>query len=247
MNDFFSNQVGQTIEWFGLTHILLILGFFVTIVLAWIYFPRLKDSKYEKVARLILLFFIVLFEWRVFESRMLENSIFRMPLCAVALYGLTFSVMFKKEKVFNIIYFYAFGSILTYFFFDTPFGLDRWSGWTFFGAHATIAWLAVYGYRVFGYTPTRKSLNQSFLFVVLYGFIQLYAIYRFGGVDPMFLTVPAADFLTFLMNMGEVVYLIVYGALAYLLMYLTYLPIYFSEKNKAHVPQESLKTRQAIE
>lgn len=235
MGDFFSNEVGQTIEWFGLTHILLILGFVISIVLAWIFFPKLKDSKYEIVARLILLFFIVLFEWRVFESRMLENSIFRMPLCAVALYGLTFAVMFKKEKVFNIVYFYAFGSLLTYLFFDTPYGLDRWSGWTFFGAHATIAWLAVYGYRVFGYTPTKKSLLNSYLFVLAYGFIQLYAIYRFGGVDPMFLTVPAAEFLDFLMKIHEVVYLIVYAGLALLLMVLMYLPIYLTEKKKSRM------------
>jgi hypothetical protein len=232
MPDFFSNELTQSIPWFGLTHILLLLGFFTTLVLLWIFGPKLGHSKYEKYIRYFLVALTILFEWRVFESRMLEGSLFRMPLCAVALYGLTFAIAFNKEKVYKIAYFYAFGTILTYLFFDTVWGLDRWSGWTYFGAHAAIGWFAVYGYRVLGYNLTLKDLHKSMTYLAIYAFISGYAFLRFGGADELFLFHAPADFMNFLIDIHPIVYLIVFIFLAALLMFAMYLPIYLSEKKK---------------
>ncbi len=97
MSDFFSGQVGQTIEWFGLTHILLLLGFISILILIWMIGPKLKNTKAERWVRTLLLVMVVLFEWKVFESRILNGSIFRIPLCGIALYGLTFSMAFKNQ------------------------------------------------------------------------------------------------------------------------------------------------------
>lgn len=232
MNDFFSNQMGEPLEWFGWTHIILILGFLATVVLLWILSPKIKNSQYEKWFRYALIALGVLFEWKVFESRMLTASLFRMPLCAVALYSLTYAVAFKKEKIFKIAYFYAFGSLLSFIFYDTPWGLDRWNGWTFFGAHAVIAWLAVYGYRALGFSLVKRDLYRSMLFLALFALISGYATYRFGGSDELFLFTPPVDFLFFLQDIHEVVYLAVFSLLATILMFAMYLPIYLSEKKK---------------
>ena len=232
MQEFFSNQVGESIEWFGITHVFLILGFILSLVLLWALAPRFKNKKYEVFIRYILIGLAVIFEWRVFENRMLNGSIFRIPLCGIALYGLIYSIAFKKEKVFKIIYFYAFGTILTYLFFDTIWGLDRWDGWTYFGAHAAIGWLAVYGYRVFNFTPLKRDLKISMLFLAGYTLITGFATYKYGGSDELFLKNPPVEFMRFLIDIHQIVYLVVLISLAALLMYLMYLPIYLTEKVK---------------
>lgn len=230
MEDFFSNEIGQSIEWFGLTHILLMVGFFITIALLWILSPKIRNSKYEKYVRYSILGLAILFEWRVFESRMLNNSLFRMPLCAISLYLLAFSTTFKKEKVFKIAYFYSFGTLLTFLFFDTLWGLDRWDGWTFFGAHATIAWFAVYGLRVLNFKPNLKDLYHSMIVLAIYTFISGYATYRFGGSDDLFLFSPPVDFLQFLIDINPALYIFVFSILAGLLMSLMYLPVFLLSK-----------------
>jgi len=237
MNDFFSDQIGQPLEWFGLAHILLTLGFIATVILLWIFAPKLKGHKHEKWFRYVLIAVVFLFEWQVFESRMLTGSPFRMPLCAVALYFLTYSVAFKKPKVFNVVYFYAFGSLLSFIFFDTLWGLDRWSGWTFFGAHATIAWLAVYGYRVLGFTPVKRDLGRAYLFLAIYAAISGYATLRFGGSDELFLITPPVDFLYGLRDIHPLVYLIPFAAFAALLVFAMYVPIWLTEKKRTKVSQ----------
>jgi hypothetical protein len=235
MADFFSNEIGNTIPWFSLTHILLILSFFTTLVLLWIFGPKLKNKKCEKYSRYFLVALAILFEWRVFENRMLNGSLFRIPLCGIALYGLLYAVAFKKEKVFKIIYFYAFGTLLTYFFFDTLWGLDRWDGWTYFGAHAAIGWFAVYGYRVLGFTPKIKDLHISMGILAIYALISGYATYKYGGSDELFLKNPPVDFMKVFQDIHQIVYLIVLIILAALLMHLMYLPVYLAEKKKKRV------------
>jgi uncharacterized membrane protein YwaF len=232
MTNFFSDQIGQTLEWFGLPHLLLTIGFIGTIVVLWILLPRLQKSKYEPLFRALLLGLGILFEWRVFESRMLEHSLFRMPLCAAALYLLFYAVAFRKRWVFQIAYFYAFGSLLSFLFFDTPYGLDRWSGWTFFGAHAVIAWLAVYGVRVLGFVPSKKDLLRSMAFLALFALISGYATLRFGGSDELFLFHPAVDFLSALQDIHPLLYLTVYGAMAAVLLGAMYLPFAFAKRPK---------------
>ena len=231
--NFFSDIVGQTIPWFSLTHILLLIGFFATLVLLWIFGPKIGSSKKEKWFRYALIFLVFIFEIKVFESRILNGSIFRIPLCGVALYGLTFAIAFKNEKAYKIFYFYAFGTLLTYLFFDTIWGLDRWNGWTYFGAHAAIGWLAVYGYRVLNYQLTKKDLYLSMLCLTIYALISGYATYRFGGSDELFLFHAPADFMNFLIDIHQVVYLLVLVPLASLFMYLMYLLIAITEKRKA--------------
>jgi len=230
MTDFFSNNPSQPLEWFGLTHILLTLGFIATVIVLWIIAPKIGQSKYEKWFRYFIIALGIIFEWRVFESRILTGSIFRMPLCAVALYSLMFSVAFKKEKIFKIGYFFAFGSLLSFLFFDTPWGLDRWDGWTFFGAHAVIAWLAVYGLRALKWVPSKKDLIHAFEFMAIYAFISGYAFLRFGGADELFLFTPPVDFLVSMQQNSEVLYLGLFSLFAATLVLLMYVPVISMQK-----------------
>ena len=230
--NFFSDEIGNTIPWFGLTHFLIIFGFIFSLVLIWWFAPKIKNSKYEKVFRFILVGLVILFEWKVFESRMLKGSIFRLPLCALSLYGLTFAVAFGKEKAFKIIYFYAFGTFLTILFFDTLWGLDRWSGWTFFGAHASIGWLAVYGVAVLGYRPTKIDLYKSMTLLAVYAFISGYAFHKFGGSDELFLFHPPLAEAQSIIDTSLLLYQIIFCSLAAALMLLMYLPLYLSNRKK---------------
>ena len=232
MSDFFSGEMGNSLEWFGLSHILLMFGFVLTIIGLILISPKIKNSKYEYIYRIALIVLVVIFEWNVFENRILNGSIFRMPLCAVSLYGLTYAVLFKNEKVFKVVYFYIFGTFLSFLFFDTPWGLDRWGAWTFFGAHATIAWLAVYGYKVLDMKPTIKNFYQAIIVLAIYAFVSGYAFLKYGGSDELFLFHPAADFLQFLIDIHPAVYVVVYSSLAVLLMYITFLPVYLPNRKK---------------
>ncbi len=230
MTSFFSNQVGETIEWFGLTHILIMLGFILSLLLLSYFSPRIKNSRKEKWIRFSLLFTAIIFEWKIFESRMLVSSVFRMPLCAIALYGLAFAVTFKKEKAFKIFYFYTFGTFLTFIFFDTQWGLDRWSGWTFFGAHATIGWFAVYGVRVLGYKLTKRDLLNSMILLAGYALVSGYATYKYGGSDELFLFSPPVEFANSLIEIHPILYLGIFCSLAALLMYAMFIPIQIGGK-----------------
>lgn len=230
MREFFSQQQGNSIPWFGLTHIVLLLGFFATLILLWILGPKLKHAKAEPWVRYFLVVLTLLFEWLVFEDRILNGSIFRIPLCGLALYGLTYAMAFKHEKAYKIFYFYAFGTLLTYLFFDTTWGLDRWNGWSYFGAHAAIGWFAVYGYRVLGFVPKRNDLYLSMGILAIYGFISGYAFLRYGGSDELFLFHAPADFMNVFMDIHPLVYLGVFLILAALLLHLMYLPVYLAER-----------------
>lgn len=230
--DFFSDQIGNTIPWFGLTHFLLLIGLAVSMVVIWRFSPKIRESKYEYLFRFFIILLVFLFEWRVFENRILNGSIFRLPLCAVSLYGLTIAVALKKEKLFKIVYFYAFGTFLTYLFFDTLWGLDRWDGWTFFGAHAMIAWLAVYGVTVLKYRPTKMDLFYSMAALASYAFISGYAFLKYGGSDELFLFHPPLAEAQFFIDIHPLFYLVVFCSLAALLMFVMYIPLHFTKEKK---------------
>lgn len=232
MNEFFSNEVGSSIEWFGTTHILIILGFIFSLFSIGFFGKKLSNKKtLEIVVRIFLIALVFVFEWNVFENRLLNTSIIRLPLCAVALYGLTYSVALKKEKAFKMFYFYWFGTIFTFLFFDTPFGLDRWSGWTYFGAHAMIGILAIYGLRVFKFIPTKKDLWASMNVLAVYAFLSGYATFIYGGSDELFLKNPPVDFLNVLKDTSQILYTTVWVLFAALIMVIMYLP-FVSKKRK---------------
>jgi len=227
MNTFFSKELGDPIIFFGLTHILLIVGLILSIVLLWYFSPKIKNSKHEKWFRYTLIGLVFLFEWSVFLGRMLTGSIFRFPLCAIAIYTLTYAITFKKESFFKIVYFYAFGSLLSFLFFDIPWGLDRWGGWTFFGAHATIAWMAVYGINVFGFKPTRKDLYYSTVALMIYSAISMFATIRYEGTDELFMLTPPIEELNSLVDIHQMLYTLLFslfGILMLIIMYLITLP-----------------------
>lgn len=230
MKEFFSQIPNQSIEWFGLTHILIIMFFIFTLVGVLVYGKKLSQFKYEGYVRFILIALVFLFEWRVFENRALNTSLFRLPLCAIALYGLTYAIALKKEAIFKIFYFYWFGTILTYLFFDTPFGLDRWSGWTYFGAHLMIGVLAMYGLSVFNWFPSKKNLLTSMSVLAVYATISGYATFTYGGSDELFLKNPPVDFLNGLVDIHQGVYTVVFVFIAATIMVILYLP--FVKYNK---------------
>lgn len=230
MKNFFNQVPGTSIDWFGLTHILIITFFILTVAVVLIFGKKLTQYKHEKYIRLILIVLVFLFEWRVFENRVLNLSLFRLPLCAIALYGLTYAIAFRKEKIFKIVYFYWFGTILTFLFFDTPFGLDRWSGWTYFGAHLMIGVLAMYGLSVYKWIPSKKDLFLAMNLLGIYAIISGYATFKYGGSDELFLKTPPVDFLNGLVEIHQGVYTFVFVLIAALFMGLLYLP--FVKHNK---------------
>lgn len=233
MKEFFNRIPDESIQWFGLTHILIIIFFILTLAFVLIYGKKLAQYKHEKYVRVILIVLVFLFEWRVFENRVLNLSLFRLPLCAIALYGLTYAISLKKEKIFKIVYFYWFGTILTFLFFDTPFGLDRWSGWTYFGAHLMIGVLAMYGLSVFKWIPSKKNLFTSMNVLAIYAIISGYATFQYGGSDELFLKTPPVDFLNVLVDIHQVVYTFVFVLIAASLMIMLYLP--FVKYNKKSI------------
>lgn len=231
MQSFFSQEMGQPLTWFGLGHLALLLGFFISIFVLNTYIGRIKTTRFEPYVRVLFLVLVLLFEFSIFQSRMLNGSIFRIPLCGIALYVLTYAVMFKKENVFKISYFYIFGTFLTYFFFDTPWGLDRWQGWTYFGSHAMIVYLGVYGYQVFGFKPEFKDLIKSMMYLAIYALISGYGTYNFGESDELFLFHAPVDFLNGILAFSQVLYVVVLSLMAIVLMFAMYIPLKLS-KNK---------------
>jgi uncharacterized membrane protein YwaF len=232
MNEFFSNEAGSSIEWFGTTHILIILGFILSLFFIGFFGKKLSNKKtLEITVRVFLIALVFVFEWNVFENRLLNESIIRLPLCAVALYGLTYSVALKKEKAFKIFYFYWFGTLLTFLFLEQGIYYDRWSGWTYFGAHAMIGILAIYGVRVFKFIPTKKDLWVSMNVLAGYAFLSGYAAFTYGGSDELFLKNPPVEFLYVLKDSSQILYTTVWVLFAALIMVIMYLP-FVSKKRK---------------
>ena len=229
---FFSQEVGRTLEWFGLEHITLLLVLVLSSVGIVLFSKKIKAYKHERIIRFVLLGLVVLFEWNVFESRLLNQSIFRIPLCGIALYMLTYSVLTKHKSIFLIGYFYAFGTLLTFLFYDTPYALDRWSGVTYFGAHLMIGVLASYGVSVLEFVPSKKDLLVSMGLLAVYALISGYATFKFGGSDELFLKHPPVDFLVPIQEMSQVLYTLTIVIIAAIMMLGMYGLVYKQNKRQ---------------
>ncbi|MCK7485058.1 MAG: hypothetical protein MZU97_05535 [Bacillus subtilis] len=99
-----------------------------------------------------------------------------------------------------------------------------------------MAWLAVYGYRVLGFTPVKRDLYRSMIYLAIFAAISGYATLRFGGSDELFIFTPPVEFLTFLQDIHELVYLSVFALFIALLMYLMYLPSPYRQNLASNKP-----------
>ena len=240
MNEFFSNSIGRSIAWFGLEHLIIIMLFLISMGIVFFSARLIKKENIEKKIRIFLIIFVFIFEYRVFIDRALNHSIFRIPLCGIALYLLTYSMIFKSKRVFNIAYFYAFGTVLTFLFFDTPYALDRFNGWTYFGAHAMIGVLVVYGVKVLGFIPSKKDLMSSILILGIYSTVSGYATFRYGGSDELFLKNPPVDFLQSVQSISQFLYTFTIILIALICIFLMYLPLRKYNKKMLKAAKQSI-------
>jgi hypothetical protein len=82
------------------------------------------------------------------------------------------------------------------------------------------------------FTPTKRDLYHSILFLAIYATISGYAHQRFGGSDEFSCLLSPVDFLVSLKDIHEIVYLGTFALFASTLIFAMYLPVFLTEKKK---------------
>lgn len=229
---FFSDELGIEMTFFGPWHLIQIFITALIIFLIVRYKDQIRESKHEKTIRYtmgtaLLLFEISLQLWNIYNGHWTIIKAVPLGVCAINAWVAIYLAFSKNEKVFNIIYFWGLGAILSVLFPDISFGPDRYRYYMFFYSHMMFLWIYMYLIFVHGYRPGLKHFRNSaiLLFGVAVG-IALPLSYIFDH-NFMFMYNAGGTPLEILEPLGPVIYVIGTVFAIFLVMAIYYSPIYF--------------------
>ena len=175
---FFDNSIGIELGFFGPWHLLQILITIIVIFLIFKYREQLHDYKHEKklrylVGSLLLVIELSLHVWSLANNEWELKHSLPLDLCTINIYGSLILMFSKNRKLFNIIYFWGFGALLSVLFPDILYGPDRYRYYQFFYAHMMFIWIYMYLIFVHGFNPTMKQFFRScgVLFILAIGIV----------------------------------------------------------------------------
>lgn len=228
---FFSDEVGIELTFLGPWHLLQIFITGLVIFLIIRYKERIRESQYENILRYVIGSTLIVIEvsyyiWKGYMGTLTFVNGFPLGVCAINILVSIYIIFSKNEKVFNIIYFWGLGAILSILFPDMLFGPDRYRYYQFFYAHIFFLWIYMYMIFVHGYRPNLKDFRNSavLLFVVAVGValpLSFVLDYNF-----MFMLNAGGTPLVILEPLGQVVYVIGTVIVMAIVMAIYYSPIY---------------------
>ncbi len=234
---FFSDTVGIKLGFFDLIHISQIVLMFVVFFLIYYYRKELKWFKYEKQLRytfatILLLMELFLHVWNMANDNWSLLHNLPLHLCAINVYLAAIMFYTKNEKLFDVIYFWGFGGLLSVLFPDTSYGPDRFRFYQYFLAHMFFMWFYLYMIYVHGFKPTVKKMYRSalVLFVLAIGFV--FPFNLITGENFMFVVSSGGTPLSIIEGYGQFVYTAGTVVAIFIVMMIWYSPIYLYFKNK---------------
>jgi len=228
---FFSDEIGIELTFLGPWHLLQIFITGLVIFLIIRYKDQIRVSKHEKLMRycvgsILLAIQLSYYIWKASVGTLTFVNTLPLGVCTINMFVSVYIIFSKDERVFNIIYFWGLGAILSVLFPDILFGPDRYRYYQFFYAHMMFLWIYMYMIFVYGYRPGLKDFRNSalLLFVVAVGIaLPLSLIFDYNY---MFMLDAGGTPLEILEPLGHVIYVIGTVLVMLIVMAIYYAPIY---------------------
>lgn len=229
---FFTDTLGIEMAMFSPWHLLQIVITAVVVYLIYRYRHQLHDYKHEKTLRYVLASVLIVLElsshlWKLYNGTWEWQHSLPLDLCAINIYAAIILFFTKSRKLFNIVYFWGFGALLSVLFPDMSYGPDRWRYYQFFYAHMMFLWMYLYLIFVHDFRPNRKQflISCGILFVLAIGIVL--PINLWLGENYMFVVRSDGTPLYLIEGFGQFVYtagtvLVIFGVAS-----IWYAPIYF--------------------
>lgn len=234
---FFSDSIGIELQFFGPWHILQIIITIAVVALIIYFKDNLRSLKNEKalrytVATIGILFEVTLQIWKVAHNDWNIAHDLPIHLCSISLIGAIVIFFTKSEKIFSIIYFWAFGAVLSVLFPDMFFGPDRFRYYQFFWSHMLFLWMYMYMIFVHGFRPTVRQffISCAALFVLVMGF--MLPINLLLDSNYLFILAPDGTPFELIYGYGAVIYMIGVIIISFFIVAIWYSPIYFYLRRK---------------
>lgn len=229
---FFSDEIGIELAFFGPWHLLQILITGLVIFLIIRYKDQLRESKYEKTIRYItggtlIVIQLSYYIWSASVGKLSFVNNLPLGVCTINIFVSIYIIFSKNEKVFNIIYFWGLGAILSVVFPDILFGPDRYRYYQFFYAHMMFLWIYMYMIFVHGYRPGLKDLRNSALLLFVVAVCIALPLSFILDHNYMFMLNAGGTPLEILEPLGQVIYVIGTVLVILIIMAIYYSPIYF--------------------
>lgn len=153
---------------FSLEHFFYILGYGSLAILG-IYLPKVFKFNIDKFAKISGYFILV----EKFVELIYRHVFFKEPftnllpfnLCNYTLILAALMMIFKSNKLFNLVYFWSFGAILAIVTPDIRIAFPDYSNISFFVTHYYIYFAVFYGLKYFHFTITFNSLKKAYIYL----------------------------------------------------------------------------------
>ena len=237
---FFSNQEGMILGFFSFWHLFQIALSGIVIFLIVFYKDKLKDMKHEKEFRYGVAIFALGLEisshiWTAVHNEWHFPHNLPLHLCALSLLFAVYVFVSKNEKFFYVVYFWAFGAVLSVLFPDMEFGPDRFRYWQFFISHMMFMWMNLYMIFVHGFNPTMKHFLKSALILFLLATGLMLPFNILTGENFWFLLHHGGTPLSIIYPLGPVLYYIGTVIVMFFVVLIWYGPVYGYLKNKKRI------------
>jgi len=237
---FFSDEIGIELSFLGPWHLLQIFITGLVIFLIIRYKDNIRDSKHESIIRYIIGGTLIVIQlsyyiWSAYVGKLSLVNNLPLGVCTINIFVSIYIILSKNVKVFNIIYFWGLGAILSVVFPDMSFGPDRYRYYQFFYAHMMFLWIYMYMIFVHGYRPGLKDFRNSAVLLFIIAVCIALPLSFILDHNYMFMLNAGGTPLEILEPLGQTIYVIGTVLVMLVIMAIYYSPIYFfvirKEKN----------------
>lgn len=153
---------------FGIEHFIYILGYGSLAILA-LYLPKIFKFNVDKFAKFSGYFILIeklielIYRYIVFNEPLTNLLPFNM--CNYTLILAAIMMIFRSNKIFNLVYFWSIGAILAIMTPDIRIAFPNYSNISFFMTHYYIYFAVFYGLKYFRFTITFNALKKAYIYI----------------------------------------------------------------------------------
>lgn len=162
-------------EWFGLAHGLAIL-FFMTLFVLMVIVQKRISPKLDLYLRRGVAILMIAMEWTFYAWSLsrggFQTSLLPFGVCAISMYVTAYTLFFKSEKVFKVIFPWAItGALISLIVADLNYTFPHFRYIHYFGNHGLFLLGNLYLLVIAGFRITYRDLLKSSLILLIYAAI----------------------------------------------------------------------------
>lgn len=229
------NESYQGFQWFGLSHGIAIL-FFVSLFIFMVIFKQKITGKQDliirrSVASLMIIMEFTFYTWSLVRGGF-QTSLLPFGVCAISMYVTAFSLWFKSEKIFKLIFPWAIiGALISLTVADLTYDFPHFRYIHYFGNHGLFLLGNLYLLIVAGMKVTYKDILKSSLILLIYAAL-MYPLNFLLDSNHLFLREVPHEVFPLYSFLGKF-WVIGFVFSIALLIQIIYLPVFFYQRKKA--------------